>query len=438
MLAQGRMLEWLEVSLPVRRPMKRSLKHLFACSGVAILLLFLTVAPSWGQKGGGGSTGSRPSGSTGSTTTSVPGQQPLGQSPQMQTPLYVNGRVLLNDTGQPAPEPVSVQLNCGMNLLQAIQTDLKGYFQFVLGAGPQGNANLSAADQTPMSMPGMGGGGYQSPMGGYGGFGNLTGCELRVSVDGYLPATHILSGPPELTTMEVGTLRLTRIAGVQGSAISVTSMLVPGKARKEFEQGDKDARSNKFKSASEHLQKAVEEYEAYAAAWNELGSVYVATHEPDKAREAFEKAMTADPKYIPPYVNLANLQLQAQEYENAVGTAGKALDLNPSIPVANYVQAVGNFKLNRLDDAEKSAQEVEKGPHQNLPQVYALLTDIFLMKNDYPHAAAQMRAYLKAWPKGAFAPEMKKRLDQIEASGAAPSGAAAESKSSAAQPQAAP
>ena len=420
--------------------MKRSLRHFFACSCIAGLLLFLTVMPSWGQKGGGGSTGSRPSAPTGGSTTTVPGQQPLGQSPQMQTPLYVTGRVLLSDTGQPAPEPVSVQLYCGMNLLQVIQTDLKGYFQFVLGAGPQGNANLSAADETPMNMPGMPGGGYPGSMGAYGGFGNLTGCELRVAVDGYLPATHILSGPPELTTMDVGTLRLTRIAGVQGSAISVTSMLVPGKARKEFEQGDKDARNNKFKSATEHLQKAVGEYDAYAAAWNELGGVYVSTHEPDKAREAFEKAMTADPKYIPPYLNLANLQLQTQEYENAVGTAGKALELNPSIPLANYMQAVGNFKLNRLDDAEKSAQEVEKGPHQNLPQVYALLTDIFLMKSDYPNAAAQMRAYLKAWPKGPYAPEMKKRLDQIEASGGATSGvpAGSQTKTSSVQSQAAP
>jgi len=78
----------------------------------------------------------------------------------MQTPLYVNGRVLLMDTGQPAPEPVSVHLNCGMNLLQVIQTDLKGYFQFILGAGPQSNANLSAADDTPI---GMMGGGMNSP-----------------------------------------------------------------------------------------------------------------------------------------------------------------------------------------------------------------------------------------------------------------------------------
>jgi len=406
---------------------------LFPYSFIAVLLLLAAASPSWGQKQGGGQGPSRPSAPSG-TSPNAPGNQPsLGQStPQMQTPLYVNGRVILTDTNQPAPEPVSIQLNCGMNLLQVIQTDLKGYFQFVLGAGPQSNANISAADQTPVGVAGMGMGSSGS-FGRMGGFGDLTGCELRVTVDGYLPATHILSGPPELSTMDVGTLRLSRIAGVQGSAISVTSLLVPGSARKEFERGDKDARSNKLKSAAEHLEKAVAEYDSYAAAWNELGSVYVQGHEVEKARQAFAKAIAADPKYIPPYVNLAGLQLQNQEFEDAVDTAGKALALNPSIPVANYLQAVGNFKLQRLDDAQKSAQEVEKGPHQNLPQVYALLADIFLLKEDYPSAAAQMRTYLKQWPKGPYAPDMKKKLDQLEASGPA-----AEGSGKTAQPQAAP
>lgn len=355
----------------------------------------------------------------------------------MQTPFYVNGRILLNDTNQPAPEPVSIQLDCGANVLQVIQTDLKGYFQFTLGAGPQSNANLSAADQTPVGMAGSGGMGSPSSFGrmGMGGFGNLTGCELRVTVDGYLPATHILSGPPELSTMDVGTLRLTRIAGVQGSAISVTSMLVPGSARKEFEKGDKDARNNKLKSATEHLEKAVAEYDNYAAAWNDLGGVYAASHETEKARQAYAKAIAADAKYIPPYVNLANLQLRNQEYENAVETAGKALDLNPRIEVANLIQALADFRLNRLDDSQKIAQEAQKGPPPILPQWHALLADIFLEKQDYSNAAAQMRAYLKESPKGPLAPEIKKKLDQFEASGPA---SESQTKTSTVQPQPAP
>jgi cytochrome c-type biogenesis protein CcmH/NrfG len=394
-------------------------------------LALLAVVPSSGQKSG--SQGSQQPPSGGAAPNSQGQQSPRQSAPQMQTPLYVNGRVLM-DTGQPVPEPVSVGLSCGMGLLQVIRTDLKGYFQFTLGAGPQGNMAFNASDDVLMGSGANGISGTRIP-GGYGGFGDLTGCELRVSVDGYQPLDHPLTGPPELGTIDVGTLQLRRIAGMQGSAISVTSMLVPSSARKEFEKGDKEARNNKLQPATEHLQKAVAEYDNYAAAWSELGRIYAATHEMEKARQAFEKAIAADPKYVPPYVSLATLEIQNQEYESAFKTAGEALQLNPSLEVANFLQAVSNFRLNRLDEAQKSAEEVEKGPHQNLSQVHALLSDIFIQKQDYSSAAAQMRAYLKESPKGPFAAQMKKNLDELEASITT---AESDSKSSAAQPRVAP
>lgn len=404
----------------------------------AIAVLALAVVPSWAQRTGGSQAPSRPSAPAGGTAPNVPaGQQPgLGPSgTQMQSPLYVNGRVLLNDTNQPSPEPVSVQLYCGVGLLQVIQTDLKGYFQFVLGAGPQSNANLSAADETPIGMTGVNNTGASRPYGRNGGFGDLTGCDLRVSVDGYQPVNHTLSGPPDLSSIDVGTMRLARIAGVQGSAISVTSLAVPGGARKEFEKGDKDLRNNKLNSAADHLQKAVAEYDLYAAAWNELGGIYALTHDTEKARVAFGKAIAADPKYIPPYVHLANLQLESQEYEDALNTSGKALDLDPRIELANFIQALANFRLNRLDAAQKIALEAEKGPHPIYPQWHALLVDIFLQEKNLPNAADEMRAYLKEAPKGPLAPRMKKSLDEIASSGAADE---TQPKVSSAQPQANP
>ena len=119
--------------------------------------------------------------------------------------------------------------------------------------------------------------------------------------------------------------------------------------------------------------------------------------------------------------------------EPAVETAGKALELDPSIGVANFIQAIGYFKLNRLDAAEKSAQMAEKGPHQNMPDLHAVHAEILLQKQDYPNAAAQMRAYLKEFPQGRFADQMKKDLQQIEKSEAD-----AGSKPDSAQPQIAP
>jgi tetratricopeptide (TPR) repeat protein len=217
-----------------------------------------------------------------------------------------------------------------------------------------------------------------------------------------------------LGVLDVGTLRLSRIAGVQGSAISSTSLLAPRAARKEFDKGDKEARGNHLKQAIPHLEKAVAEFQNYAAAWNELGTIYSTNQEPEKARRAFEKAIAADSQYVPPYVNLSALELNAREYENAVATAGKALELDPTIGLASFIQAEGNFKLNRPDAAEKSAREAEKRPHENIPQLHVLLANIFLQKRDYSNAATEMRAYLKESPRGQFAGQMKEKLQQTE------------------------
>ena len=340
------------------------------------------------------------------------------------------------DTGQPVPEPVSVGLDCGMRSLQVIHTDLKGYFRFTLGGGPQGNIDFSASNDASMSPAGID---MSSPGGGIRGFGGsdgrLTGCEVRVSVPGYQPLSKDITDRADLTGIELGTLRLTRVAAVVGSSISVTSLLVPNNARKEFENGEKDARSNHQESATRHLEKAVAEYDKYAAAWNELGNLYATNRELEKSRQAYEKAITADPKYIRPYVGLANVEMQNQEFEPAVETAGKALELDPSIGVASFIQAVGNFNLNRMDAAEKSALEAEKGPHKSMPELHVLLAEIFLKKQDYSNAAAQMRAYLKEFPQGKFAGEMQKNLQQIEKSEA---NADSKSNPSPEQPQTAP
>jgi TolA-binding protein len=324
------------------------------------------------------------------------------------------------DTGQPVPESVSVALECGIRPLQVIHTDLKGYFQFTLGAGPQGNADFSASNDAPISGINNG---MQSSGNGIGQAGGarsmLAGCEVEVTVSGYQPLSKPITDPADITGIDVGTLRLTRIAGVTGSSISVTSLQVPNGARKEFEKGEKDVQSKHFDSAAQHLEKAVSEYDKYAAAWNDLGSIYAANKETEKSRQDFEKAIAADPHYIPPYLGLAQLEMQNQEIEPAVETAGKALDLDPSIGAANFIQAVGYFKLNRMDAADKSAQMVEKGPHQNMPDLHAMHAEIYLQKGDYPNAAAQIRAYLKEVPQGRFADQMKKDLQQIEQSTAA-------------------
>jgi lipopolysaccharide biosynthesis regulator YciM len=132
-------------------------------------------------------------------------------------------------------------------------------------------------------------------------------------------------------------------------------------------------------------------------------------------------------------MSLAVLELQNEQYDSAAETTGKVLQLDPTIGLASFVQAAADFKLNRLDAAEKSAKDAENEPHGTIPQVHLLLAQIFAQKQDYSNEATQLRAYLKEAPHGQFADEAKKNLDEIEKEASAGS-----DPNSREQPQSAP
>ena len=402
---------------------------------VAGLFTLLMVGPSWSQQPG---QPSQQPGQGGNSAACAPGTQSSSNPScpaQARAPLNLSGRVVM-ESGQPVPEPVSVGLNCLLTTVQVVHTDLKGFFQFTLGGADQSNLDLSASNDVSMTttgggvtLGGLGGLGGSTKADGFGAAGgsgllfgssgdSLVGCELQVSVPGYQRLVKTITDAGDVGGIHVGTLQLTRIAGVKGSAISVTSLQIPDDARDEFDQGDKEAHSKHLGPAAQHLTKAVAEYPKYAAAWNELGDVYTATHAPDKARQAYEKAIASDSQYIPPYVSLAVLELEGGQFESAAGTAGKALELDPNIGLASYIQGGADFKLNQPDAAEKSLLEAEKQPHQSIPQLHAMLAQIYVEKRDYPNAAAQMRAYLKEAPQGRLAGEIKQTLEQMEKAGA--------------------
>ena len=269
----------------------------------------------------------------------------------------------------------------------------------------QSDTNLSASDDTfaPYSPNGVGlPGGFGGTAGSGASDNSSLDCEQQGSVSGYLARTKTLIDPADV------------------GGISVTSLLVPSSARKEFEKANNDVRisNNHLASAERHLETAVAQYDKYAAAWNQLGTIYSTSRETDKATQAFAKAIAGDPQSVLAYVRLAALQLQTEQYESAIETAGKALQLDPRAGFANLVEAAANLKLNRLDAAEKIAQDAEKQPHETIPQLHILLAEIYLQKRDVSNAAAEMRAYLKESPQGPFADSVRKDLARIGKSAA--------------------
>jgi hypothetical protein len=323
---------------------------------------------------------------------------------------------ILTESGAALPPSTSVQLHCGLQFEQAIHPQLNGGFEFDLRGGAQSDIDMSVATDpaadapaTPMDPRGatVASGPSSRP---------LTDCDLRITAPGFQPLDKtIIMQDAGITGVDVGKVVLTPLLTSEAEAVSVTSLLVPKKARKEFNKGENDFRRNNLPSAAKHFEKAVAEYEQYAVAWNELGRIYVIDKKNDDAAQAFGKATAADPQFVPAYISLAQLQIEQSQFENAAATAGKALLVSPGSTPAGFLQALAYFKLNRLDAAEHSARVAESGPHENLSQLHLLLTDILLRKNDYFGAAQEMRAYLKEFPNGQMSDAVKKQLPEVEA-----------------------
>ena len=144
-----------------------------------------------------------------------------------------------------------------------------------------------------------------------------------------------------------------------GSTVSFTTLAAPKKARKAYEKATKELRKKKVRHSkvSKELEKAVSLYPKYALAWNLLGATRLKLKDEDGAREAFRRAIEADPEYVRPYIELAMLEGDNNRWEEVSRLSDRILELNPYVSQAHYFNAAANFGLGNLDLASKSISE---------------------------------------------------------------------------------
>src|SRR5450432_3134322 len=111
-----------------------------------------TGAPSTGAPSTGTTTG-RPTSPVPTTTS------PNNTSPSLPQPIYVSGRVMIDD-GTPLPEAVVIQRVCSGAAHAEGYTDSKGFFGLELG-----NRSMAVQDASEFGGGGFGGGGFGGGMG---------------------------------------------------------------------------------------------------------------------------------------------------------------------------------------------------------------------------------------------------------------------------------
>jgi len=349
--------------------------------------------------------------------------QPIEPGAQDDLVLFLRGRIATSD-GTSLPNDALVERICNNIVLQQVYASPRGDFTMQMGsrfasfvdasAGPplqEGVANKVSREGIPRH--------------------DLMNCELRASAFGFRSNTvSLVDLTPSSSDLDVGAIVVERATKIKGMTLSATPYKAPSNARKAYEKGLEAGRNGKLAEARKYFEQAVEIYPRYASAWFQLGAVFEKVNQKDSARAAYTRATSIDTRFLPAYLSLAEMAYEAGNWNEVLqftghiidldllnhGDLGYVLDLDESNPAAAYFyNAVANYKLNRIEEAEKSARKAEHVDlRPNFPQLHLLLADIFAGKKNYAVAISELQAYLELVPHAKDRDQVREQLAKLE------------------------
>ncbi len=274
----------------------------------AILLPAQTSAP----KGGTSSSAGSSTGTSGATSTGgLPGRATL---PSNTSPTNSNtnpdgvtrgtffyGKVVMPDGTAPSSQVV-IERVCGTSIRPQAYADSKGNFSFQVGQTQEMISDASVSRASTIGTPTNTSNQSNS-------FSSAN-CDLRASLVGYRSDVINLAGRRSMDDPNVGTIFLHPLANVEGLTTSATSSLAPKEAQKAYEKGMDALKKSKIEDAQIDFARAAELYPRYASAWFELGKIYEQREWISGAREAYTKAIAADPKFVNPYERIYRIALK--------------------------------------------------------------------------------------------------------------------------------
>ena len=357
-----------------------------------------------------------------SSGTTVP-YSPQPVQPDLNYVMFLSGRVATDD-GTAVPQDASVEVVCNEKVRQKAYATSNGGFSMQMGSRSDSLLDASddpasqKADPTKPSSVGIPSSEFAM-------------CELRAKAAGFRSTSRSLMDLSSSGhSVDVGSIVIERVTKMKGATISAAPYNAPSNARKAYAKGLHAERIGKFADARKYFEQAVGMSPRYGSAWFRLGTVLEKENEKDSARAAYIKASAIDPRFLPPYLSLASMAYEEQDWTSVLLFTGHVMALDPleyggeNVYVdldewnpadAYFYNAVANYKLNNIQAAEKSALKVE---HVDLrtkdPLLHLLLAEIFTQARDYAQARAELQTFLELYPHAREGDLVREQMAKLE------------------------
>ena len=339
--------------------------------------------------------------------------------------LFLTGRIATSDNTV-LPNDATIQRVCNQQVRQQVYASFRGDFSMQMGSTTTDSFVDASGD------PGVPPSGNRRNLNGGIPRHELQKCELRASASGFRPRTLALVDlTPSGDSVDVGAIVIDRVQKVEGSTLSATPYKAPEKARRAYQKGIDSEQKSKLSDAQKYFEQAVAIYPRYASGWYQLGSVLQKQERNDSARSAYLHATSVDAKFPPPFVALAAMAYQTQNWDevirytnhvieldlwNRTNLTGYVVDFDPiKSAQAYYLNGVANYMLDKLDEAEKSAN---KALHLDLltkfPQAHLLMAQIQTQKRNYAGAIAELETYLQLVPSSPPGDQVHQQLAELQ------------------------
>ncbi len=320
--------------------------------------------------------------------------------------LIVSGDVVRED-GSPPPFGAVVDCDCGQGSKREIEVDVSGHFSFQISRMDPASGTSSPFNDEDGSM--------WTPRGKPVSL-EVNFCDLRARLPGYRSSVIRVTADPSANRIDVPKVVLRPDQKTQGSTVSLTGLKAPKSARKAMERAQRAIEKTDLESALKSLKKALDVYPRYAEAWYQIGLIEQRRQRYRDSQSAFERAVAADPDYVPPFLGLATLAWYQQQWQEMLAWSDRVLKLDPlGFPEAYFLNSLAFFKLDNLDAAELMARkEQQLDTAHRLARIHLLLSDILFGKGDITGSVQELRSYLQLAPAAFDAPRIRELLLERE------------------------
>ncbi len=194
--------------------------------------------------------------------------------------------------------------------------------------------------------------------------------------------------------------------------VSVQDLKLTGKGHAAFDKGSRLLDKGDAAGSIAYLERAISESPEHYKAYYDLGVARFRLGQLAEAEEAFQKAIDlTGGGFAPPQFGLGAIFCQKKEFLLAETILQRGIELESGSAVGKYYLAWAQFGLNRLVEAERSAEQALVR-NANLAEAYLLLARIHQRQRNAPAVARDLEVYLKLDTHKEFARRLAEKIQR--------------------------